>query len=70
MQATVHEFDEDTGGGKLIRDDGIVLTFTPEVFDASGLRLLRIGQRLTIEGDDISVSKLWIVGIGDDQIIR
>jgi hypothetical protein len=48
MQATVREFDAVTGSGSVFLDDGSVCTFGPEVFAASGLRLLRRGQRVAI----------------------
>jgi 2-phospho-L-lactate/phosphoenolpyruvate guanylyltransferase len=49
MQATVHEFDPTTGAGSVLLDDGRRLLFDAEAFWGSGLRLLRVGQRLTIE---------------------
>jgi cold shock CspA family protein len=48
MQATVREFDPGTGSGTVFLDDGSVCTFGPEVLAASGLRLLRRGQRVAI----------------------
>ena len=48
MQATVREFDAASGSGNVFLDDGTVREFGPEVFAASGLRLLRRGQRVTI----------------------
>ncbi|WP_456107248.1 cold-shock protein [Phytohabitans aurantiacus] len=33
----------------MLLDDGTELAFPREAFDASGLRLLRLGQRLRIE---------------------
>ena len=70
MQASVHTFDEDTGAGSALLDDGRQVTFTSEVFAASALRHLRVGQRLSLDlGDGTHVAKLWIVGIGDDQRI-
>ena len=41
MQATVREFDAADGSGSVFLDDGTVGRFGPEVFAASGLRLLR-----------------------------
>lgn len=70
MQASVHTFDEITGAGSALLDDGREVTFTGEVFAASALRHLRVGQRLSLDlGAGIQISKLWIVGIGDDQRI-
>ena len=48
MQATVREFDPGSGSGSVFLDDGAVREFGPEVFAASGLRLLRRGQRVAI----------------------
>ena len=48
MQATVREFDAASGSGTVFLDDGSVCAFGAEVFTASGLRLLRRGQRVTI----------------------
>ena len=48
MQATVREFDPASGSGSVFLDDGTVCPFTAEVFAASGLRLLRRGQRVAI----------------------
>ena len=48
MQATVRGFDPADGSGSVFLDDGTVCEFGPEVFAASGLRLLRRGQRVAI----------------------
>ena len=48
MQATVREFDPASGSGSVFLDDGNVCPFGPEVFAASGLRLLRRGQRVAV----------------------
>jgi len=48
MQATVREFDAADGSGSVFLDDGTVCRFGPDVFAASGLRLLRRGQRVAI----------------------
>jgi len=48
VQATVHRFDPTTRSGSVVTDAGVVLPFTPEAFDASPLRTLRPGQRLTV----------------------
>jgi 2-phospho-L-lactate guanylyltransferase len=70
MQATVHSFDPETHTGSVLRDDGVRLSFDAHAFDDSGLRLLRIGQRLTVEVVDDLVVSMRIVGIGHDQRIR
>ncbi|KQZ88931.1 hypothetical protein ASD62_06050 [Phycicoccus sp. Root563] len=71
MQGSVHRFDEQTGAGSLLLDDGLEVTFSAAVFGASALRHLRPGQRLSLDvGDDgREATRLWIVGIGDDQVI-
>ena len=70
MQATVHRFDPETRTGSLLRDDGIELRFGAPAFEASGLRLLRVGQRLTVDVVDDLVVALRIVGVGPGQRIR
>jgi 2-phospho-L-lactate guanylyltransferase len=52
MQGTVATFDERTGAGSVLLDDGAALAFPAEAFAASGLRLLRIGQRVRLDRDD------------------
>ncbi|HET8987729.1 MAG TPA: 2-phospho-L-lactate guanylyltransferase [Humibacillus sp.] len=70
MQASVHSFDPETRTGSVLRDDGVRLPFDAHAFDDSGLRLLRTGQRLTVEVVDDLVVSMRIVGIGRDQRIR
>ncbi len=71
MQASVHTFDEQTGAGTALLDDGREVAFAAEVFARSALRHLRPGQRVSIElaAGSSTVQRLWIVGIGDDQRI-
>lgn len=81
MQASVHSFDSDSGAGVVLLDDGRLVPFSAEVFAASSLLHLRLGQRLSIATDripphdpdrprEVSVSRLWIVGIGDGEVIK
>ncbi|MGW0660368.1 cold-shock protein [Streptodolium elevatio] len=53
MQGTVHTFDAATRSGTVLLDDGSALPYPASAFDASGLRLLRPGQRvrLKVEGE-------------------
>jgi cold shock CspA family protein len=51
MQGTVATYDPGTQAGTLLLDDGSELPFPPEAFRRSGLRLLRLGQRVTVETD-------------------
>jgi 2-phospho-L-lactate guanylyltransferase len=49
VQGSVHRFDPSTGAGSVLLDDGTEVPFDPDAFARSGLRLLRLGQRLTVE---------------------
>jgi len=51
MQATVRSFDPRSRSGDVLLDDGRVLSFPAAAFDASGLRLLRLGQRVRLRLD-------------------
>ena len=51
MQATVRHFDPHTRSGDVLMDDGSLKEFPAQAFDASGLRLLRLGQRVRLEVD-------------------
>lgn len=63
MQASVHEFDPETGAGSVLLDDGLRVPFDGEAFAASGLRLLRSGQRLTVQVRDGAVVDLRLIGV-------
>lgn len=49
MQGTVATFDPDSGTGSVLLDDGSRMSFAGNAFVASGLRLLRIGQRVRLD---------------------
>jgi cold shock CspA family protein len=51
MQGTIATFDADTRGGTLLLDDGTELAFEAAAFDGSGLRKLRLGQRVDVEAE-------------------
>jgi 2-phospho-L-lactate/phosphoenolpyruvate guanylyltransferase len=51
VQATVRSFDAVTRSGTVLLDDGTELPYGSSAFDASGVRLLRLGQRVRIEVD-------------------
>ncbi len=55
MQGTVATFDEQTGAGSVLLDDGTELVFPGEAFARSGLRLLRLGQRVRLDRDETGV---------------
>ena len=65
MQGTIATFDPDTRAGTLLLDDGSELAFDADAFQRSGLRLLRLGQRVAIETEVTgAVHRVGIVGIG------
>jgi 2-phospho-L-lactate guanylyltransferase len=49
VQGTVSEFDPTTGAGAVLLDTGARVPFPAAAFVASGLRLLRVGQRVRLE---------------------
>jgi 2-phospho-L-lactate guanylyltransferase len=51
VQATLRTFDPISRSGDVLLDDGSVKTFDAAAFDPSGLRLLRIGQRVRLDID-------------------
>ena len=60
----MRHFDPLTRTGDVLLDDGRALAFPAEAFDASGLRLLRLGQRVRLEtAADGSVRRLTIVSL-------
>lgn len=66
MQGTVWAFDETTHHGHIVLDDGRLVDISPEAFAASGLRLLRLGQRVRFDvGVDQDVHSLTILTLPD-----
>ncbi len=66
MQGTVWEFDSERRDGRVVLDDGRTVSFSSAVFAASGLRLLRPGQRVRFELDDAQdVRSLTILTLAD-----
>lgn len=51
MQGTVATFDPASGAGTVLLDDGSEVAFPTAAFVASGMRLLRLGQRVRLERD-------------------
>jgi 2-phospho-L-lactate/phosphoenolpyruvate guanylyltransferase len=49
VHATVRSFDPVTRSGTVLLDDGVELPFDAAAFDAGGVRLLRVGQRVRLE---------------------
>ncbi|MFC7534296.1 cold-shock protein [Actinoplanes sp. GCM10030250] len=64
MQGTIATFDVVTHTGTLLLDDGSELAFGAAAFERSGLRLLRLGQRVTVESDATGeVRRVLIPGV-------
>jgi 2-phospho-L-lactate guanylyltransferase len=64
MQGTVATFDPESHSGTLLLDDGTELAFPAEAFRRSGLRLLRLGQRVTVQADAAGVvARVSVPGI-------
>jgi hypothetical protein len=51
VQATVRTYDPRTRSGTVLLDDGVELPFDADAFDAGGLRLVRLGQRVNLDLD-------------------
>jgi hypothetical protein len=64
-QGTVATFDSRAESGTVLLDDGLQLPFGARAFARSGLRSLRLGQRVRLElagsGDDLRVIALTVV---------
>lgn len=70
-QGSVHTFQPTTGAGSVLLDDGLELAFPPEAFEAGGLRLLRVGQRVSLDQDETgTVTRVFIRGIGEGETIH
>ena len=60
-QGTARVFDPTTRAGTVLLDDGTEVAFEASAFDAGGLRLLRIGQRVKMSMDEGRISALTLV---------
>lgn len=71
VQATIHRIEPD-GSGSALLDDGVEVVVPPGAAVASGLRHLRVGQRVSVELDDTGrvATRVWVVGIGPGEDIR
>lgn len=73
MQGSIFRYVDTDASGEVILDDGQVLPFSAEALAGSGLRGLRVGQRVSLalgDGESARVERLWIVGIGEGQAIH
>jgi cold shock CspA family protein len=60
MQATVATFSSQTRGGTVLLDDGTGLPFDADAFAGSGLRFLRLGQRVNIRIADGRIAAITL----------
>ncbi|MBA3277942.1 MAG: hypothetical protein H0U22_04340 [Geodermatophilaceae bacterium] len=60
-QATVAEFDPDTGAGAVLHDNGQREDFPGSAFGAGGLRLLRLGQRVRLDYDALGPCRVTLI---------
>jgi 2-phospho-L-lactate/phosphoenolpyruvate guanylyltransferase len=51
VQATVRTFDPESRSGTVLLDDGTELPYDRSALTGSGVRLLRVGQRVRIEAE-------------------
>ena len=72
VQATIHREPGPEEPGAALLDDGLEVTVPPEAVAGSGLRHLRVGQRVTVELDDDgrAATRVWVLGIGPGETIR
>lgn len=71
VQATIHRVEDD-GSGAALLDDGLEVVVPAGAAVASGLRHLRVGQRVSVELDESgrAATRVWILGIGPGETIR
>ncbi|HYN65727.1 MAG TPA: 2-phospho-L-lactate guanylyltransferase [Ornithinibacter sp.] len=71
VQATIHRIEPD-GSGAALLDDGREVTVPAGAAVASGLRHLRVGQRVSVELDETgrAATRVWVVGIGPGEDIH
>ena len=69
MQATVRSFNAETRSGTVLLDDGLELPYESVGFDAGGLRLLRVGQRvrMRLEGEPRRITFLTVTTLPDPR---
>jgi len=61
MQATVATYDEASRSGTVFLDDGTRLPFDAAALEGTGLRMLRPGQRVRLEGPPGSIERIQIL---------
>ena len=63
VQATVATFSPQTNSGTVLLDDGTQLSFDAPAFLRSGLRMLRLGQRVKVLVMDGKVEALTHIAL-------
>jgi 2-phospho-L-lactate/phosphoenolpyruvate guanylyltransferase len=71
VQASIHRIEPD-GSGSALLDDGLEVLVPAGAAVSSGLRHLRVGQRVSVELDDAGrvARRVWVVGIGPGEDVR
>jgi 2-phospho-L-lactate guanylyltransferase len=72
VQATIHRSPGPDEPGSALLDDGVEIVVPAGAAEASGLRHLRVGQRVSVElgEDERTATRVWVVGIGPGETIR
>jgi 2-phospho-L-lactate guanylyltransferase len=72
VQATIHRAPGADEPGAALLDDGVEVVVPTAAVEGSGLRHLRVGQRVTLEleEDGRTAARVWLVGIGPGETIR
>ncbi len=72
VQASIHRAPDADEPGAALLDDGVEVVVPPEALAASGLRHLRVGQRVSVELDPEgrTATRVWVVGIGPGETVR
>ncbi len=53
MQGTIRDYDDEERTGSLLQDDRTEVFIVPESTEGSGIRSLRIGQRVVFDVDEL-----------------
>jgi len=61
MQATVATYDAETRSGSVFLDDGTRLPFDATALHGTGLRFLRPGQRVRLDGPPGPIQRIQII---------
>jgi hypothetical protein len=65
----VRTFDPATRAGTVLLDDGLEVPYDGAAFDAGGLRLLRVGQRVRLRfaGEPRAITFLTVATLADPR---